>query len=360
MDARALLARKKLERKKAAAAKTKINSPFAEYDSLGKLKCKICLINIKHESLWNSHVSGKQHKLAIQRIREEKNKLKSSISSSNSHVISNRTIPKKETPPKQNTLLLGGYDSDSDADSDDNNKNSNEVIEDEPNRKRIKMSENTNNLPPGFFDNNNSNSDSENDNDNNNDDKSDIMKKDEKDEENDEGETQNLSSLPKGFFDNHEDNDNMEITEDNEENNETPLTDLPSNFFDQSLKPKQMLDKEKVAEDEKLKNEMELFEKEIQQESLNVDIVEEQEEDDFYERRDQELEIEQKQYMSKMAQLKNKKQQIQENKIKNHMSIKKKDSKKEKVEKMDEDSDSDSDSDSDLENELYNWRSRGL
>jgi len=59
MDARALLARKKLERKKAAAAKPKINSPFAEYDSLGKLKCKICLINIKHESLWNSHVSSK-------------------------------------------------------------------------------------------------------------------------------------------------------------------------------------------------------------------------------------------------------------------------------------------------------------
>ena len=59
MDARALLARKKLERKKAAAAKPKINSLFAEYDSLGKLKCKICSVNIKHESLWNSHVASK-------------------------------------------------------------------------------------------------------------------------------------------------------------------------------------------------------------------------------------------------------------------------------------------------------------
>jgi len=116
MDARALLARKKLERKKAAAAKPKINSPFAEYDSLGKLKCKICLINIKHESLWNSHVSSRQHKLAIQRIKEEKNKLKASISASTSHSIPNKTIQKKEPVPKQNTVLLSGYGSESDSD----------------------------------------------------------------------------------------------------------------------------------------------------------------------------------------------------------------------------------------------------
>jgi len=181
--------------------------------------------------------------------------------------------------------------------------------------------------------------------------------KEDNDNDNSEEETQDLSSLPKGFFDNNKDNSNMETTEDKEEKDEN-MTDLPSSFFDQKLKPKQMLDKEKLVEEEKLKNEMELFEKEIQQESLNVDIIEEQEEDDFYERRDKELELEQEQYMSRMAQLKNRKQQIQENKIKNHMAITKTAPKKEeKVEEMDEDSDSD---DSDLENELYNWRSRGL
>jgi len=172
--------------------------------------------------------------------------------------------------------------------------------------------------------------------------------------------TQDLSSLPKGFFDsNNKDETAMDITE--EEKEEGKPSDLPSNFFDQKLKPKQMLDKEKLAEDEKLKNEMELFEKEIQQEALNVDIIEEQEEDDFYDRRDKELELEQEQYMSRMTLLKNKKQQMQENRIKNQMTISKtSETKKEKKEDEKMDEDTSSDSDSDLEDELYNWRSRGL
>jgi len=177
--------------------------------------------------------------------------------------------------------------------------------------------------------------------------------------EKEEESTQDLSSLPKGFFDNNnKDETAMDITEEEEEGKPS---DLPSNFFDQKLKPKQMLDKEKLAEDEKLKNEMELFEKEIQQEALNVDIIEEQEEDDFYDRRDKEIELEQEQYMSRMALLKNKKQQMQENRVKNQMAVSKTNgTKKGKEEDVKMNEDTSSDSDSDLEDELYNWRSRGL
>jgi len=310
MDARALLARKKLERKKAASAKQKkINSPFAEYDSLGKLKCKICLISIKHESLWNSHLSSRQHKLSIQRIKEEKNKLLATASIHNTHIQNKEVTSTKKiekSSPKQNAVLLSGYDSSNDSNSD----NDNEIVEDEPNRKRIKVNEGNNNLPPGFFDNNENNNDSENDDDDDKDnvpsglpagffDNKDTVMKDKDDDKNDDSDNDKKeipSELPEGFFDNKNSN-KMETTEDNDVK-EKNMTDLPSNFFDQKLKPKQMLDKEKMQENEKLKNEMELFEKEIQKETLNVDIIEEQEEEDFYERRDKELELEQEQYIS--------------------------------------------------------------
>jgi hypothetical protein len=383
MDTRALLAKKKLERKKAAASKQKkINSPFAEYDSLGKLKCRICLINIKHETLWNSHLSSRQHKLAIQRIKDEKNKLLASASSHNiptqnrkSKITTSNSLKKVEKPSKENALLLSGYDSASDSNSDDdtNKQNDNEIVEDEPNRKRIKVSENNNNLPPGFFDNNTSNNNSDDDDKNEDvssklpagffDNKNVAMKEDENNEDNNKEDEEIPAGLPAGFFDKKSSNA-METTEDNKVEDEN-MTDLPSNFFDQKLKPKSMLDKEKIIENEKLKNEMELFEKEIQKETLNVDAIEEQEEDDFYDRRDKELEMEQEQYVSRMEMLKNRKQQLQENKIKHQMAISTNNNtsnnkKEEKIEKMDEDTDSDSDSDLDLENELYNWISSGL
>ncbi|XP_073534566.1 zinc finger protein 830 [Phyllobates terribilis] len=44
------------------AAKKKIESPVAKYNSLGQLSCVVCNIPIKSESLWQAHILGKQHK----------------------------------------------------------------------------------------------------------------------------------------------------------------------------------------------------------------------------------------------------------------------------------------------------------
>lgn len=51
------------ERKNAQSQqKQRIESPLAKYDEKGKLSCVLCLVQIKDESLWSSHLISKIHK----------------------------------------------------------------------------------------------------------------------------------------------------------------------------------------------------------------------------------------------------------------------------------------------------------
>ncbi|XP_077125653.1 zinc finger protein 830 [Ranitomeya variabilis] len=51
------------------AAKKKIESPLAKYNSLGQLSCVVCNIPIKSELLWQAHILGKQHKEKVAELK---------------------------------------------------------------------------------------------------------------------------------------------------------------------------------------------------------------------------------------------------------------------------------------------------
>ncbi|XP_073443831.1 zinc finger protein 830 isoform X2 [Dendrobates tinctorius] len=51
------------------AAKKKIESPLAKYNSLGQLSCVVCNIPIKSELLWQTHILGKQHKEKVAELK---------------------------------------------------------------------------------------------------------------------------------------------------------------------------------------------------------------------------------------------------------------------------------------------------
>ncbi|KAM4028358.1 zinc finger protein 830 [Anomaloglossus baeobatrachus] len=51
------------------AAKKKVESPLAKYNSLGQLSCVVCNIPIKSELLWQAHILGKQHKEKVAELK---------------------------------------------------------------------------------------------------------------------------------------------------------------------------------------------------------------------------------------------------------------------------------------------------
>ncbi|GAM18504.1 hypothetical protein SAMD00019534_016790 [Acytostelium subglobosum LB1] len=51
---------------KSAAASQKITSPYAKYNTSGKLSCILCSMNINNESMWMAHCNSKKHKDALQ------------------------------------------------------------------------------------------------------------------------------------------------------------------------------------------------------------------------------------------------------------------------------------------------------
>ncbi|XP_044149859.1 zinc finger protein 830 isoform X2 [Bufo gargarizans] len=52
-----------------AAAKKKIESPLAKYNSLGQLSCVVCSTLLKSELLWQAHILGKQHKEKVAELK---------------------------------------------------------------------------------------------------------------------------------------------------------------------------------------------------------------------------------------------------------------------------------------------------
>ncbi|XP_077563017.1 zinc finger protein 830 [Haemaphysalis longicornis] len=59
------------ERKEALSQSSKkITSPYARYNSLGQLTCTVCMVHIKSETLWATHVLGKAHKESVEDFKE--------------------------------------------------------------------------------------------------------------------------------------------------------------------------------------------------------------------------------------------------------------------------------------------------
>ncbi|XP_029308783.1 zinc finger protein 830 [Cottoperca gobio] len=52
--------------------KTRVESPFAKYNSLGHLSCVLCNSQVKSDLLWPAHVLGKQHKEKVSDLKEGK------------------------------------------------------------------------------------------------------------------------------------------------------------------------------------------------------------------------------------------------------------------------------------------------
>lgn len=61
-DVRSLLASERASRR--------IQHPNASYTESGKLLCNVCAVQIKRESLWDSHIESPQHNLLAQKARE--------------------------------------------------------------------------------------------------------------------------------------------------------------------------------------------------------------------------------------------------------------------------------------------------
>ncbi|KAL1306113.1 hypothetical protein AAFC00_004230 [Neodothiora populina] len=52
-------------------ASRRINHPHASYTESGKLLCTVCALQIKTESLWESHIKSPQHALRLQQMRDK-------------------------------------------------------------------------------------------------------------------------------------------------------------------------------------------------------------------------------------------------------------------------------------------------
>ncbi|XP_033838390.1 zinc finger protein 830 [Periophthalmus magnuspinnatus] len=156
------------EKQRQASEKKRVESPFAQYNSLGHLSCVICDVQIKSHLLWTTHVLGKQHKEKVAELREAKQtpqsqgvKRKTTEQDEGSfkkpkpvHPASQSTLSTQSTstlptdffqkPPKPAgaSLLGGAYDDDEDEEKD----------EDEQSQPTNPQSAQTPGLPADFFD----------------------------------------------------------------------------------------------------------------------------------------------------------------------------------------------------------------
>ncbi|XP_026577494.1 zinc finger protein 830 [Pseudonaja textilis] len=60
------------KQRESAAGKTKIDSPYVRYNSLGNLSCSLCNVTVKSELLWQTHAHGKQHKERLESLKNIK------------------------------------------------------------------------------------------------------------------------------------------------------------------------------------------------------------------------------------------------------------------------------------------------
>lgn len=80
---------------------TKIDSPFAKYDSEGNLSCQLCKKIVK-SSLWKVHVNSKQHKDNLAHAKQLKEKLENHVKT-----VTTPTIQERVAIMKQEKKLKG-------------------------------------------------------------------------------------------------------------------------------------------------------------------------------------------------------------------------------------------------------------
>ncbi|XP_075682976.1 zinc finger protein 830 [Rhinoderma darwinii] len=106
------------------AAKKKIESPLAKYNSLGHLSCVVCNIPIKNELLWQAHLLGKPHKEKVADLKGTK------VNAGSPSVSTALSQTSKRKGP-----VLGSLESKRIKDSEEQSS----------------ASSTTSTLPPGFF-----------------------------------------------------------------------------------------------------------------------------------------------------------------------------------------------------------------
>ncbi|MBN3321931.1 ZN830 protein, partial [Atractosteus spatula] len=168
------------KQRETADRKKRIESPFAKYNSLGHLSCVLCNTPIKSETLWQTHILGKQHKekvaelkgakladssasvlkrkapdtekLEVKKVRAASDGKESSQSAGLPADFFDSKGGKKTTSPIQKSglgLLAGNYDEEDDeADQEDSSQNAgNSVV-----MKRDLPPPAATGLPADFFD----------------------------------------------------------------------------------------------------------------------------------------------------------------------------------------------------------------
>ena len=128
-DVRALL--------RSERAVRRISHPQAQYSSSGALSCRVCLLPLKAESLWELHIRSKQHKINGQKWAESQGNssdvaadVKTTVSNSRKRKAGLESGEERELPKAQKlTQLPSRASSHTRVESDKEPQNNNEEIE---------------------------------------------------------------------------------------------------------------------------------------------------------------------------------------------------------------------------------------
>ncbi|KAI2809743.1 U6 snRNA-associated Sm-like protein LSm2 [Blomia tropicalis] len=287
---------RQLMREKAQGKVTKrIESPLAKYDEAGKLWCVVCNIVIHSESIWSSHLIEKSHKKNIEKLKQL------------------RLQPKPELPNKR---PLEKVDKDVKA-------NSKFAKLSEFSQKEISIKSKKTKI------------------------------KDEESNKSEQTETVHIESLPQDFFDGGL---KPEVQPTNSKPNSSDILDgtVPMDFFDNSTVDAKS--RKVITTKDPFEEQMELFRKEIAQESVMSEIILEEEIEQLQKEKtiseiDEQITNWEKvnQYQKKIEEIHNKKKRQSENVQKNKTN----DSKG-----SDDDDDKDDDDDLSSLNDINFWRSK--
>ncbi|KAI9718776.1 MAG: hypothetical protein M1812_003950 [Candelaria pacifica] len=115
-------------------ASRRINHPQATYSTTGLLVCLVCHIQLKSESLWDSHLRSSQHAMRLQRIRDgtlgrppgapapivtETSSKKRKAEDGDSEVVEGKERKKTKGVVKANGLPVGFFDEEVDGVKDE-------------------------------------------------------------------------------------------------------------------------------------------------------------------------------------------------------------------------------------------------
>jgi zinc finger protein 830 len=122
---------RQLMKKQIAERKSKVDSPFAKYNSAGQLQCSLCGTPVKTEALWPVHVKSKTHKENQARLEQPQKK-----------------APSKAAPAPQPTPPPSSDDTKRDREEEDKD------LMPPPPTKKVKETpvSTPSGLPAGFFD----------------------------------------------------------------------------------------------------------------------------------------------------------------------------------------------------------------